>query len=323
MKKLVIVLLLSSMWSCKNDGAATLNNGKEILDIAEVIPPVKDEKVSLDKEFQQPQIDLVGLPTNQKFPKKEDWEQVDSFRITGVDLSGIAVAADNIFMVSDTSQRVIIKFDTNSGFAEEACSDMQVPYLNLRNSRLIIPQYDKDSIFVYRGIPNLFKFQLPYELNRPTSMDAFRIDDFIIVDRGNNRLVLNKQGQYTVVGTEGSGSEQFSNPSYVQVVGNSIFVSDTGNGRIQKLTSDAQFEKHFGEGKLSKPGAMATDGNLLFVCDEELEEIFTYNQEGQLLYRLSDKLIDPRDLFFLNGRLVIADANGVIRVFENKIYASS
>ncbi len=326
----IVVFLL--LYSCKSD-SVTQSSIKAVQQSAEqsssqLVESSTTSQVNTDKSSRgellgQPKIDVVAAPSGSKLPRKENWKYVDSFQVKGANLSGVAAANTQIVLVSDTTSKVIFKVDLETRLSEPVVDGKKVPYLNLRNARLMMPDVELNGVYVYRGDPEIYQMQIPHDLNEPTGIDAFRIDDYNIVDRGNNRLLVTTKEASTFVGSRGVGEHQFDSPSCVYVIGNSKYVSDTGNGRIQVLNQDKTFRQSFGSGLLSRPGGLTSDNNLLFVCDEDLEQIFVFDQTGKLYYSLDENLIDPRDIFFWGGRLFVTDVGGWIKVFENKVYLPS
>ena len=317
---MVFVLVIISLLACRNDSGG-------VSPVGEPSPKVElqkdtEKRKPEDQVFYQPPIAEVSLPSKENKPKKEDWKLIDTYKVNGADLSGVGAVNHNLILLSDTLHSTLLKVDLESRTDAVLIKDMKSVYLNFKKGRLMMPQYDKDSVFVYRGEPRLFKFQIPFALDKPTSMDAFRIDDFVVVDRGNNRLVSNKAGDFKLIGGKGAGPLQFNNPSAIITIGNSLFLTDTGNKRIQKINVDNTLEKSFGDGTLSQPGGVTSDGRILFVCDEGLDQILLYNLEGNLLYSLKNELTDPRDIHFFKGRLFVSDAEGTVKIFENSAYSS-
>ena len=103
-------------------------------------------------------------------------------------------------------------------------------------------------------------------------------------------------------------------------MGNSIYVSDTGNKRIQVIDLEGNFEKSIGESIVQLPTGMTTDQDVLFVLDRSLHKIFLFSIQGNLLYALESELNDPRDLYFIEGELYVSDSNGQVKVFVNNHY---
>ena len=278
------------------------------------------EKETTKPLLEEPTMDVLSSTPRSSVPRMEDWVQIYSESLPGMDLHGIAAASPTILLLSDLAQNKVVSYETTNKKIVEVISDVKVEYLQQRYGRLIIPIINKNSVQVYRGEPALMTFPIPYELNEPCSFDGFRIDDYVIVDRGNNRLVLNKGGVFELVGEQGSGAEQFDNPQVVTYIGDEIFVSDQGNNRIQKLSQAAKFVTSFGTDHLESPSGMTTDGKFLFVLDSAKNAVLLFSAEGDFLYALSDDFDNPRDIYFSQGRLYISEAGGRFRIYKNKKY---
>lgn len=87
-------------------------------------------------------------------------------------------------------------------------------------------------------------------------------------------------------GSTGSEPGSFIRPSgIVMDLEGFLYVSDTGNNRIQKFTGDGKYVTEFGafgqgEDRLAYPSALATNGISLFVADERNERVVQYNRYG-------------------------------------------
>lgn len=114
------------------------------------------------------------------------------------------------------------------------------------------------------------------QLNRPASIIAVADNELVIADCFNNRIhifSLQLQGdevkpkRYTVLGGYGAGPGQLLRPSGLALGGKHIYVSDSHNHRIQKLTypdfiaKEAAGSYGTGVGQLRFPGALAIADN--------------------------------------------------------------
>ena len=183
-----------------------------------------------------------------------------------------------------------------------------------------MPIADKDSIFVYRGPGPLYKFKLDYPLSHPTYFDGSSIRNFTIVDQGNHRLLVSRDDKQSTIGEQGSGPLEFESPSTLVYLGNSILVSDTGNKRIQVIDLEGNYERSITDSSMSAPTAMTTDNQIMFVLDRSERKVFLFNIQGDVLYAIDNNMKDPRDIYFIDGKLYVSDANGQVKVFANNAH---
>ena len=93
------------------------------------------------------------------------------------------------------------------------------------------------------------------------------------------------QLKYTI-GSRGSGDGQFSSPSGVSIKGDVLYVADTHNHRVQKLTSSGKFLHKFGQqgsgqGQFNWPwGVIIDSNNKLIVSDYNKYRIQIFNENG-------------------------------------------
>ena len=112
-----------------------------------------------------------------------------------------------------------------------------------------------------------------------------------------------------------------------------IYVSDTGNDRIQKFDSDGQFIKKWGSSgvgvsQFNRPDGITYDtgSGLVFVSDRKNARILVFTDDGKPFSQLDlSKLthglnIKPRDVAIdITGKLFVVDkANSKIHVFSTK-----
>ncbi len=283
-----------------------------------------NELEELRKKFQQPKIQELTIDIG--IPMKEDWYLVKEQTIQGFSPVGVASYLTNVYL-TDTIQNLVLQVDIESGDITELTNSLKVTYINQRSSKLLMPMFDLDSIFVYRGgafLDDMFKFDIPYELNHPTCFDGLRINDFTIVDQGKHRLIYSKKGEFSTRGSYGSGKDGFDTPTAVVWANNKIYVTDTGNSRVQLLDNEGLFVSSFGtKDGMMRPTGVASDGKHVFVCDEGLKAILVYLPNGKLAYKLDHMSKAPSDVYFGEGKLYIADKEGTtLKILANKIYNS-
>jgi sugar lactone lactonase YvrE len=122
-------------------------------------------------------------------------------------------------------------------------------------------------------------------------------------------------------GARGDGWGQFNEPRGIAVgLEGTVYVADSGNGRIQAFDSGSGFLREFGSDIVGAPCdlAVSRDGRV-YVVDVELDSIFVFSPQGDLEERWGEgwALFDPRgvDVDSL-GNLYVANtgANVVLKV---------
>jgi tripartite motif-containing protein 71 len=111
----------------------------------------------------------------------------------------------------------------------------------------------------------------------------------------NNALGSTQQNnnQYSLIaiwGTEGTGDGEFVEPHGVAVdSSDNVYVVDTKNFRIQKLTSDGEFVTQWGtegtgNGEFQKPHSIAVDSsNYIYITDEDNKNVQKYTSDGEFV----------------------------------------
>ena len=123
-------------------------------------------------------------------------------------------------------------------------------------------------------------------------------------------------------GSSGSQPGQFYGPTNIVVHRNSVFVSDSGNRRIQKFNTRGRFllemGKNIGAEAPLHPTGLAIDKNkVLYAADRDGARILRFDLDGNFLGELTSELIKkPRGLHIHNDRLIIADEEGGILFYD-------
>jgi len=139
---------------------------------------------------------------------------------------------------------------------------------------------------------------------RPVGL-ALAADGTIVVSDAGNHVVLFLDGDGNVrktvgTGSRASGRDGFNVPAALTLDGDgNVYVVDTLNGRVVKLSADGAFVAQFGElgdtaGALARPKGVAVDseGNVL-VSDGLLAAVQVFSPEGEYLGVIGRR--DPTD----------------------------
>ena len=111
----------------------------------------------------------------------------------------------------------------------------------------------------------------------------------------------------------------FSHPQFIAVgEDGSIYVSDLGNKRVQKFSSDGQYITQWGSsgkqsGEFHYPSGIAVHGDSVFVADRDLNRIQKFSTDGEFITQWGEKGIHEGQLFFPNGMAV---NNGTLYIVD-------
>ena len=129
-------------------------------------------------------------------------------------------------------------------------------------------------------------------------------------------------------GTEGKKEKEFKQPRDVAVARDgTIYVSDTGNNRIQVFKADGEYITEFGEDKLSAPAGICVDhDNRVLVVDHGNHRVCIFNSSGELLESFGtneETTANFKDLIGItvdsDGNIYTADYGGnSLQVFERR-----
>ena len=168
-------------------------------------------------------------------------------------------------------------------------------------------------------------------LNHPAGIAISRDSDVIVCDWHKITVYTMRGEKKRQFGSEGKGKGQFSSPWGVALDSDGcIYVSDTGNQRIQKFTFDGQYiksvsgKKLIGQNLFDIPGGLKVNNNKLYVCDPNNNRI-VFDRELNYITRIGGgegsgpgQFKWPRDIALdSSSMLYVADwGNGRIQVFD-------
>ena len=120
-------------------------------------------------------------------------------------------------------------------------------------------------------------------------------------------------------GKSGSGKGEFHGPSNIISHKNFLFVSDSGNNRIQKFNNQGRFLLEMGRNAgiepISHPTGLAiSKDQVLYVADRDSGRILRFDLDGNFLGEINSLLLKkPRGLSINKNTLIIADEeSGII-----------
>jgi len=135
---------------------------------------------------------------------------------------------------------------------------------------------------------------------------AILLDRLFVTDLKNHMVqVLDKATGKTLnhIGRVGSKEGEFFFPTNLEIGPDMhLYVTDTGNFRVQEFTLDGKFVKRFGSigsglGKFARPKGLTLDKNgNLYVVDAAFENIQLINDKGKLLLFFGQPGDKPSDI---------------------------
>ncbi|MBE9516495.1 MAG: NHL repeat-containing protein [Proteobacteria bacterium] len=186
-----------------------------------------------------------------------------------------------------------------------------------------------------RDVTHLFdtKIKSP-ALNLPTDVAVTGSGEIVVVDSGNDRVVIfnNKGKSIKTFGSSGSKPGQFNGPMGVTVDGRgNIYVADKNNNRIQVFDNRGKYLRLIKTGSASNPVkpvdvAISKDARRLYVTDNHGHHIIVYSQKGKQLEVWGGKGVDKArfrypatlDMGKDNELYVVDVLNSRIQILDNK-----
>ena len=128
---------------------------------------------------------------------------------------------------------------------------------------------------------------------RPTDMLVEGNNLYVVDIKGHRIVVLDRTtgNELSSFGSPGSDDENFFQPTNIAMGPDKhLYISDTGNFRVQKYTLEGQFVQTYGAGVGTSPGnfarpkgvAVDRDGRV-YVVDAAYERVQVFSNEGRLL----------------------------------------
>jgi DNA-binding beta-propeller fold protein YncE len=114
-------------------------------------------------------------------------------------------------------------------------------------------------------------------------------------------------------GSQGSGNGQFQSPLGVAVQQSSgnVYVADSGNARVQKFSAGGSFIAAFGQGRLSFPNSVATDGlGKVYVGDAGTNTVLKFDANGNFVSTI-DGTTAPQGHFQSLAGIAVDQANNL------------
>jgi len=212
-----------------------------------------------------------------------------------------AEMVDDRVYICDTVFNSVLVYDLATGQARPFAGDRDIGDIKQPNNihvgpdgRFFVADKERQAVLVYDAEESfLAAWGRPGEA-APVDV-AVRGDDLFVCDISNHRVEVwsatdgsLKEGR--TVGGLGTGEGQFLFPTFIALddAGN-LYVTDTGNCRIQKFSPEGEFLMMFGTrgmtfGQFQWPKGVDVDGRgRIYVADSRFCNVQVFNPEGKLL----------------------------------------
>ncbi len=245
----------------------------------------------------------------------ENWSLYRTIAVENFTPTGIT-NHDRLLLVSDSSRDEILIFDTLDGSIQQKVSVSTPVYIESKKSRLLIPSFYKDTIYVFRGGP-LYKLLSFSELSGPTSADAIDINNYAIVDHQNDRVLYSKDDFKIIIDGQ-EDNQSLEKPSNVMLLNDKIYVLDSGNKEVKVFYNSGEFDFSFGENQKFKwPIGMCSDENFIYISDSHKNIICVYNHEGEFIEKTKNSIHKPEVIIAgqklsLVGKLHVQDTDNFL-----------
>ena len=144
----------------------------------------------------------------------------------------------------------------------------------------------------------LCKAQSVIKCSQPLCVAVHDNGDIYVGSNHHCIYVFDQTGQLKgTIGSRGNGDGQFRCPYGISIKGDMLYVADSDNHRIQKLTSGGEFIHKFGQkgssqGKFNTPEAVIVDSdNRVIVSDLWNDRIQIFNEDGGWLLTINGFLL--------------------------------
>lgn len=251
---------------------------------------------------------------------------------------GVAAYKGRVY-VTDTQQRAIMMFDLNERQVKmigtegkgnllkplgiDICDGKEIYVADNTAKKIVV--FDLDGTYL-RSFGSQQDFERPVGIAcDPLSEKVYVVDTGGIETESHHLVIFNgKTGKHIqTIGKRGKGKDAFNIPLQVATANNGeIFVVDSGNFRIQRISKDGEFLGGFGSigrqsGQFSRPKGIATDkdGNI-YVVDTAFGNVQIFNNKGQLLLFLGQRGTSGGPAIFSLPAGIDVDETGRIYVVD-------
>jgi len=159
--------------------------------------------------------------------------------------------------------------------------------------RKYVTDTDRGQIFAFDSNDKFLKAYGKRGQFRPTDVVVDEDRLYVVDIQGHKVIVLDKNtgDELSSFGGPGVEEDKFFQPTNIALGPDKhLYISDTGNFRVQRFTQDGEFVQSYGGGVGTAPGDFARPKGIavdrtgrLYVVDAAFERVQMFNSEGDLL----------------------------------------
>lgn len=253
------------------------------------------------------------------FACKQETKWIFSKEIKLNNIQPIGVVADkqNLW-ISDVKNNRILLIDLDGKIIREFSGIQRPMHFSIDNDKIYVPEFLTDTT---RIIENEKIGFLPIA-ETPDAPSGISVQEnaFAIADFYNHRIIYQENGITIIIGREGHNKGELYYPTDVEISGESIYVADAYNNRVQVFNKRGESLQVIGDNdNIHTATGITVSGKNIFVTDFENSRILVYDEVGKLLQELTDHLSKPTDVFVHQGFLYTANyARESISVYEKE-----
>jgi YD repeat-containing protein len=211
--------------------------------------------------------------------------------------------------VSDNGNNRVQEFSSKGSFiaayGKEGSSESQVQFkgpggidVNQSTGNVYVSDLGNDRIVELSSSGSFIRTFGHANLSYPTGLKVDPSGNVWVADYNADKIVeFSASGTFIVAyGKEGSGEVQFKSPTAIAFSGENLYVSDTGNHRIEELSKAGAYLRSWGtvqgegSGELDYPEGIAADaaGNL-YVVDDGANHVEEFSSSGAYMATFATK----------------------------------
>lgn len=245
----------------------------------------------------------------------KEWVFKEEIRLNGIKPLGIIVEGEEMWL-TDVDNNRMVKTDLGGNVLRSYPGLMRPMHFAMTGSKVYVTEFLGDTISILRD-ENRSPMRLDVELDGPAGID---VDDktTAIIDFYNHRLILNNNGEITIIGKKGHADGEFNYPTDVELFDDQIFVADAYNNRVQVFDYAGKVLKVIGwREDIRVATGLAIGPDRVYVTDFHGSRILIYDFEGVLLKVFEDHLDKPTDIYVNEDLMYVANyGGGSVTVFN-------